>query len=389
MAWVAGWAILAAAQACSAADYAETGAAADAPAASFADDYRPEAPRLESLLPPQIARTLDVNAWGWLAYIYSNQAGHPSYWIGDLALGATQRIGDRVAASADMHFVDDNDVLRGWLEQAFVSAKLSESSGTLLTVGKFNASFGVEPRDAWDRLNGTTSLLFGAQPQDLLGVMLTQPIGDTGLTVRPFVSSGFEGQFTFDQPPSAGFITEYRPRHELSFAVTNWVGRGFVRGEDDEDAAHGGAVPADEEYASSGFVYTVWNWVGPRLHGQPSGTVYFLDAQMTWLPRPDLTLAAEGLLATNGPSAGRFAWGGLMALVNYDITDRWRVFGRWSFLNDARGIVTGAAMRLHELSAGIGFEVLSGLELRGEYRHDFRSTSPDADIVSAHLTFSY
>lgn len=378
-AWIAGWAVLVAVLPCQAAEAAPTTAPSTLSAADYGND---QAPRLESLLPPQVARTLDVNAWGWLAYIYSTQEDHRTYWVGDLSLGATQRFGERLAGTADIHFIDDNNHLRGFLEQAFVSAKLSESAGTLLTAGKFNAGFGVEPRNAWDRLGGTSSLLFGAQPQDLIALMLTQPIGDTGLTVRPFVANGFAGKFDFDQPPSAGFTTEYRPRHELTFSVTNWVGRGFVRGEEE-----GG--DDDEEYASSAFKYAVWDWVGPRLGGRGSGTLYFVDAWVTWLPRPDLTLAAEGLLAMNGPAAGRPAWGGLLALANYDITDRWRVFGRWSFLNDAQGIVTGTATRLHELSAGVGFEVLSGLELRGEYRHDFNSNGADVDFVSAHLTFSY
>jgi hypothetical protein len=380
-AWIAGCAGLAAALPCHGAEAAP----ADGPSTLSATDYGDsEAPRLESLLPPQVARTFDINAWGWLTYVYSNQEGHRSYWVGDLALGGTQRFGDRVAVSADMHFLDDNNHLRGFLEQAFVSAKLSESTGTLLTAGKFNANFGVEPRDAWDRLGGTTSLLFGAQPQDLIGVMLTQPIGDTGVTVRPFIANGFEGQFNFDQSPSVGFITEYRPRHELTFSVTNWIGRGFVMG-----PAAAASTPTEADYTLTAFKYGIWDWVGPRLHGQSSGTLYLLDASVTWLPRPDLTLAAEGLFAANGPSAGRAAWGGLLALANYDITDRWRVFGRWSFLNDAQGIVTGAATRLHELSAGVGFEIISGLELRGEYRHDFSAKSADVDFVSAHITFSY
>src|SRR5439155_12656340 len=110
---------------------------------------------------------------------------------------------------------------RADLEQGFVSMRLFDDAGTLLTIGKFNANFGVEPRDFWDRRTGTTSLLFSAQPQDLIGVMVTQPIGDTGLTLRPFVSADFQGGWNFDQTPSAGLMAEYKPNKDLSFAVTN------------------------------------------------------------------------------------------------------------------------------------------------------------------------
>ena len=62
-----------------------------------------------------------------------------------------------------------DDHWRGELEEAFVSLLVSEDSQTILTLGKFHADIGVEPRDFWDRLTGTTSLLFAAEPQDLVG----------------------------------------------------------------------------------------------------------------------------------------------------------------------------------------------------------------------------
>jgi hypothetical protein len=366
-------------------------------------------PALSKLLPPSVAESVDVNVWGWLSYLHSSEADYPSYWDADLAVDGTKRFGDRIAASADMHFIDANDHMRGWLEQAFVTTELSERSGTLLTVGKFNASFGVEPRNAWDRLGGTTSLLFGAEPQDLIGVMLTQPVGQTNLTVRPFIATGFEGSLNFDHSPLGGLKLEYRPRRELSFTVTDCIGNGFVvdneyaqayRARSSEYGAPSsgeyGAPTSGEygasssgAYAYSGYDYAVSNWTGPNLQANHGGMLQFLDANVTWQARPDLLLAAEGLLSTDGPSAGRIAWGGLLILANYDITDRWRVFSRWSFLNDAQGIVTGLEGRYYELSAGIGYQVIRGMELRGEYRHDFISIGGDVDSVSVHLTFAF
>ena len=41
----------------------------------------------------------------------------------------------------------------------------------------------------------------------------------------------------------------------------------------------------------------------------------------------------------------------MLALASFDLTDQWRVFGRWSFLNDSSGIITGAGQRRHELDA--------------------------------------
>jgi hypothetical protein len=347
-----------------------------------------DAPTLSELLPPSVAQNLDLDAWGWLSYAPAIPHNRENYWDLDLALGATQRIGDRLAATADIHFIDSNGSPRGQLQQAFVTADLSEKTGTLLTVGKFNSPFGVEPRNAWDRLGGTTSLLFGAEPQDLLGVMFTQPLGDTRITARPFVVTDFQGRSNLQGPPSGGLMLEYRPSHELDFALTNWIGPGFTH---EEEYAYS---EADDEYASPSYdeVYTssiLQNWNGPDLHADRGGTLYFVDAKVNWLASPDLTLAAEGLLATDGPSAGTLGWGGAMLLANYDLTDRWRLFARWSFLDDLQGIVTGVAQHRYEISGGAAVEIYRGWELRGEYRHDFSDQTGDLDALSAHLTFSY
>ena len=87
--------------------------------------------------------------------------------------------------------------------------------------------------------------------------------------------------------------------------------------------------------------------------------------------------------------ADKYDWGGVMLSANFDITDRLRVFGRWSFLDDPQALVTGVSDRRHEVSLGAGYELIQGLELRGEYRHDFSEEEEGMDSVSVHLTFGY
>jgi hypothetical protein len=330
-------------------------------------------PMLEQLLPDSMRQNTDIDAWGWFSYLRNNGDEHRNYLTGDVALGVTQRIGDSIAATADFHFLGANHLSRGFLEQAFVTARLSESAGTLLTVGKFNASFGTEARDEWNRLAGTMSLLFGAEPQDLVGIMLTQPLGDSGISVRPFVAAQFQGHASFYGPPSGGITVDYRPSNTLHLSLTNWIGPGLEADLDD----------VDEEYTVE---YTE-DWAGPMFSADREGTLYFVDAAARWYPRPDVTVAAEGLAATVGSSAGTLGWGGLMLMGNYDLSDRWRVFGRWSYLNDAMGIVTGLPQTRNELSVGAGWQFVRGIEVRGEYRHDF-ARSDDLDSFSVHLTFS-
>jgi hypothetical protein len=336
---------------------------------------------LENLLPPSVAETVDVNIWGWFSYLHSSDDDDSTYWLADISAGATKRFGDRLAVTVDMHFIDDNHQTSGFLEQAFGTFVLLPQHETLLTVGKFNASFGIEPRNAWDRLNGTTSLLFGAQPQDLIGVMITQPLGNTGFTFRPFLANGFLGHFNFDQAPSVGLTTEFHRNDSLRIELTNWIGPGVTPPHEDSYYGYGG----NDSY--SGTEYVVENWRGPNLYSDRAGVLYFLDGSVQWLPRPDLTLAAEGLLAVSD-RADKYDWGGVMLLANFDITDRMRVFGRWSFLDDPQGLVTGVSDRRHEVSLGAGYQFIRGLELRGEYRHDF-SQEQGMDSVSVHLTFGY
>ena len=346
-------------------------------------------------LPAPISDGLDVNLWGWLGYNYEQSDEHSSYWDGQIQLDLNKSFGDRFAITTDINFIDANNYRFGQLEQAFATLMLFEQSGTLLTVGKFNAPFGVEPRDFWNRSTGTTSLLFGAQPQDLIGIMLTQPIGQTGLKIRAFVANEFEGHADFNQPPSAGITLEYRPVHEWSFAVTNWVGPGFVPNEAEGEYsgpssyrrinkdAYGGGSSA---YTDSTSVINR-NYLGPELEARQGGTLYFVEARAIWIPRPDFNLAAEGLFGTTGSSDGGASWAGAMILANYNLTDRWRLFGRWSFLNDGDGLITGIQQRRHEVSGGLAFEVYHNVEMRGEYRHDFSRGTDDVDTVSIHLSF--
>lgn len=351
--------------------YASTTPAISDQAASQSSD---NSPTLESLLPPSIAQDTDINAWAWLSLLRDSQATWPNWWATDLAVGITHRFGDSVAVTADIHYIDDDNERRGFIEQGFGTIVVSQQMQTLVTIGKFNASIGSEPRDEWDRFTGTTSLIFGAQPQDMIGAEITQPIGNTGITLRPFISTQFQGYSDLPNSPLGGLTIEYRPEHEFSAALTGLAAPGLR--------------PAPTYQYAYLQEYMADNWEGPELYATTGGTLYFWDARLQWIPRPDWTLQAEGLLATTGQTGGDLAWSGAMLLANYDITDRWRAFAMGSYLNDVSGFVTGVAQNAFEVSGGVGFEFLPGAEVRAEYRHDF-APSGDIDSESVQLTLSY
>src|SRR3989440_8201178 len=302
-------------------------------------DATPEArplQRLANALPPPVSDELDLTGWLWLADLQNNSHPPSNYHDEVFSLSLTRSFHQRVAFTFQGNFIGANGNNRADLEQGFVSMRLFDDAGTRLTIGKFNASFAVEPRDFWDRRTGTTSLLFSAQPQDLIGVMVTQPLGDTGVKLRPFVSADFQGAWMFDQPPSAGLIAEYEPNKELRFSLTNWVGPGFV--------LYGGK-PLRHPFPNEAYGYdgaaVVENWQGPNLVAERGGTLYFVDANATWRPRRDLTLALEYLLGRTGTSEGPWGWHGWMALIDYDLTDHTHLFARWSALDDSDWLITG------------------------------------------------
>lgn len=340
--------------------------------------------KLIGLLPEPVSGGLEIETWGWFAYMRNNQDRDSETWDIELSLAITKTFDQRVTISAQGDFIDANGETRVELGQGYLSALLFEETQSILTVGKFNANFGVEGRDFWNRTTGTTSLLFGAQPQDIVGLMLTQPIGDSGWRLRPFLTADFQGGYDFDQPPAGGLVIEDRPNEDWRFALTNLVGPGFV--------LYGGR-PLEEPYPRGAYgadpAAVISNWQGPNFVAERDGTLQFHEIKVEWQAQPDLKFSAECLLGITQASTGRWGWQGWMAQADYDVTDRLHLFGRFSYLDDADWLVTGNFMTAREASCGFGYELIDNVELRGEYRHDFNNISSDIDSLSIHLTFTY
>jgi hypothetical protein len=338
-------------------------------------------------LPPAIGDDLDIDAWGWAGILQTNYE-NKRYYDAELGLGITKSFAQRLAIGAEGNYINANGVTRFELEQGYASIKVSDATQTLVTIGKFNANIGTEQRDFWSRTTATTSLLFAAEPQDLLGAMVTQPIGETGLQVRSFVTEGFQSAYDFNQAPSAGVTAEYKPNRKIELALTNWVGPGFVR---DGGRHLGQPFPRayGGEYGDDPAGAVVENWQGPNLYATRASTLYFVDASCIVRPTTDLTLTAQGLFARTGAGKDSTSWGGFMLLADYDLTDQLHVYGRWSYLEDPDWLITGVFQRCQELSLGAGYQIFAGWELRGEYRHDFSNATPDFDTATADLTFTY
>ena len=357
---------------------------AEAPASSAPVDQPGIKERLLTMLPAPVSDGLDIDGWIWLGYDRNNQHSSSHYEDAELSLAITKSFSKSVAATVQGNLIDATGYGRVQLEQFFVTAVAFEKPGTLVTIGIFNANFGIEARDFWDRTTGTTSPLFGAQPQDLVGLMVTQPIGDTGITLRPLVSADFQGEYDFNQSPAAALQAEYRPNRQFNFSVTNWVGPGIV-----PSGGHALQYAYNDNGYGENAANLIANWQGPNINADRGGTLYFLNANAVWRPRNDLTLSAEYVMGTTGTRLGRVGWAGFMGLVNYDLTDHWALFGRVTYLDDNDGLLTGSNQRVYETSGGVSYAFTDKLEMRGEYRHDSSNINGNADTVSIHLTAGF
>jgi hypothetical protein len=120
-----------------------------------------------------------------------------------------------------------------------------------------------------------------------------------------------------------------------------------------------------------------------------AGTLYFVDAKALWHPFPDVTLSGEILFGTTNSSKGTDGWYGWMTMAEFDVTDRLHLFSRFSYLDDPDWLITGFFQTRREVSCGFGYEMLDGVEIRGEYRRDFSNAADDVDTLSIHLTLTY
>ena len=337
--------------------------------------------RFITSLPPAVSHGLDIDVWGWLGDLQTSE--DTNYYDIHLSLGITKSFDQRAAITLQGDYINADGDDRLALNQGFLSVLLSETDGTIFTIGKFHSNIGVEGRDFWERRTGTTSLIFGAQPQDIVGAMLTIPFGDH-VKVRPLITADFQGGYDFDQPPTGGVKLDYHPNEQWSFGLTGLIGPGFVLfGGEEIDEPYSGGSYGDDPAAA------VANWQGPHFLAERDGTLYFIDAKVIWHIRPDLSLAAEYLYGTTKTENGRFGWHGWVLLATFDVTDRIHVFGRFSYIDDPDWLVTGFFQTRREVSVGFGWRLNENIEIRGEYRHDFSNAYDDVDSASIHLTFTY
>jgi hypothetical protein len=302
---------------------------------------------------------LQFGFWGWMSYEATPQEREASFYAWEAELNVTKSFSDRIAASADLDFYDSNKGAQVALDQLFISFLFPEWNDAIFTAGKFDAPYGIERRQFWQRETGSTSLLFNAQPQDLTGLMLTNRWDTANLTFRTFVvNGGFDADPAINQQPSIGMMVEYRPMKSLAFAWTNW-------------------------------------W-GPELPDDNHDKLFFTEAQVVWQLESKLTVSAEFLYGVSQVPGDFANYTGFLVILDQRLwCDKWRVFAQYSDLNDPYGFF-GEAEHGREGNAGVAWRFDPHVEALAEYRHDigrnFYAAGPvsdQSDTVSLNLSFGY
>jgi hypothetical protein len=333
-------------------------------------DFQEDLPPLEAMgtLPPLeepaaegyggYGKGLDLTFWGWISYLRVPQEQYSTFWAWEAEFDVTYSFTENLSAAADIDFEDEEDFAEPNIEQLFLSMMFPGLDDAIFTAGKFNAPYGIERRDFWDRQTGSTSLLFRAMPRDLVGVMFTQPCDEVNLILRPFVVNGFENNLDINQQPSVGLMVEYRPWDEFSLATTNYH--------------------------------------GPEFEENTHDKLYFTLAQGSWLIASSLSLSGEFLYGTTESPFGQLDWTGYALIVSQNLCDPCRLFFQWSDLDDRDGFITGDAQRQQQGSIGLAWYLHELVEARVEYRRNlyreayFGGIEPeDSDEYSAHFTFGF
>lgn len=216
------------------------------------------------------------------------------------------------------------------------------------------------------------------------------PLGK-GLTVDfgRFTSPiGFEGTYTKDQVNySRSFLFTALPFYHMGFrsaykfsdkASFTWL---LVNGLNQMEDFNG--------FKSNYFMLSLspaksltWNsgyYIGQESRDQPAGAIspngrtHIGDTVLAWSATPKLTFVGEGDYIVNRqfPGSAPTHLTGGAGYVKYQLAPKFSLAGRFEYVSDRGGYLSGATQALKEMTATAAWQPLEGFQLRWEFRHDY------------------
>ncbi len=301
-----------------------------------------------------------------------------NFYLDQVELNLNKNFGDKIRIRADIDLGREasgsNRNTEGFnvsVEQAYVTVGIGEAE---LLVGRFNAPIGYYLVDRADNLTLSFSNIYNyTTPANVTGAKVYYAFNEMiDLNVYVVNNLADTNLNTNSAIPSYGM--------RLGF---NW-------GEENQKSTIGISYAGGPERLGCNGIVT---------DGCNKHLTHIADLDVSWRATEQLTVGAEFLFRQDNSITAGVAndrvWGGL-ALVNYDVNESWRVYGRYGFLQDRTAFYTGTNQNLHDFALGVGYQITDGAKLKLEYAgnlYDPRGVAAAATTwshgVAAELAYNF
>jgi hypothetical protein len=246
--------------------------------------------------------------------------------------------------------------------QAYGSWIAPVGHGVNIDFGKWASSLGYESNYTKDQANYTRSFYFYFLPFYHAGVRASYKLSNK-LTANYWIVNGAN-----HSEPANGFKDELfgfalQPAKSVSWTVNYYLGQEHP----DSIAATNCNVPVQPGLCLA------------PINPAPNGKLHIFDSYVSWQPRPQLTLAAEGdyviqrewVNAAPGESSTPSHVDGAVAYAQYQVTPRGALAARAEYLSDHGGLFSNETQALKEFTATYKYTLSDNFDAFFEYRRDW------------------
>ena len=227
------------------------------------------------------------------------------------------------------------------LTEAYMNYVALLGSGLKLQFGKFVTYHSAEVIEARDNFNYSRSFLFNyAVPFTHTGFMAGYKFSDA-LTVNLYLVNGWDVTNDNNNAKTFGASFIVTPIEPLQVTFN------FMYG--------------PEQANNTSNYRFLFDWIG----------AYKATKSLTFMANVDY--AHEQRDPLNGGNDSE--WWGVAGYAKYDFTDFFSASMRAEYFNDEKGVRTGIAQELKEVTLTADFKVAKSLLLRPEYRHDWSTNN--------------
>jgi len=224
--------------------------------------------------------------------------------------------------------------------QAYGTYVFPLGKGLNVDFGRFTSALGFEGTYPKDQLNYSRSLLFAALPFYHMGFRTTYRLSDRA-TFSYLLVNGLNQMEDFNGFKSNHFMLSTTPAKSLSWTAS------YYFGQENRDLP----PPA------------------PRQEGR----THIADTYLTWNLTRKLTLVGEGdyIASRLYSNSSPVHLAGGAAYARYQFTPAFSLAGRFEYVSDRGGYLSGTTQALKEATATAVWQPADGFQLRWEYRHDY------------------